>query len=107
MSMRTTIELGSADLLMATQANILPRTFSADAPHVVVTSTSGSMRPTAIAASNPLRFMNSAPSDRSRGSVQQEQFQRSIRRASAESIDFSRATTGMNRDGARSGLAVT
>src|SRR5688572_31169124 len=56
MSMRTTIESGSADLLIATQANILPRTFSAGAPHVVVTSTSGSVRPIAIAASNPLRF---------------------------------------------------
>jgi hypothetical protein len=56
MSMRTTIELGSADLLIAAQANIFPRTFNADAPHVVVTSTSGSVRPIAIAASNPLRF---------------------------------------------------
>src|SRR5262245_28999264 len=54
MSMRTTIEFGSADLLIATQANIFPRTFSVGAPHVVVTSTSGSVRPIAIAASNPV-----------------------------------------------------
>ena len=57
MSMRTTIEFGSADLLIATQANIFPRTFSAGAPHVVVTSTSGNVRPMAIAASNPLRVL--------------------------------------------------
>ena len=56
MSMRTTIELGSADLLIATQANIFPRTFSVGAPHVVVTSTPGSVRPIAITVSNPLRF---------------------------------------------------
>jgi hypothetical protein len=54
--MRTTIEFGSADLLIATHANIFPRTFSAGAPHVVVTSTSGNVRPMAIAASNPLRL---------------------------------------------------
>src|SRR6186997_350769 len=54
--MRTTIEFGSADLLIATQANIFPRTLSVGAPHVVVTSTSGKVRPIAIAASNPLRF---------------------------------------------------
>ena len=49
MSMRTTIEFGSADLLIATHANIFPRAFSASAPHVVVTSTSGNVRPIAIA----------------------------------------------------------
>ncbi len=37
-------------------AKSFPRTFSACAPHVVVTSTSGSYVRIAIAASNPLRF---------------------------------------------------
>ena len=49
-------EFGSACLLIATHANIFPRTFSDGAPHVVVTSTSGKVRPIAIAASNPLRL---------------------------------------------------
>jgi hypothetical protein len=54
--MRMTMESGSADLLIATQANIFPRTFNAGTPHVVVTSTSGRVRPIAIAASNTPRF---------------------------------------------------
>jgi len=36
---------GSADLWDAAQANILPRTFKVGWPHVVVNSTSGSVRP--------------------------------------------------------------
>ncbi len=44
-SIITTSVFGSADLWDAMQANILPRTLSAGWPHVVVTSTSGSVRP--------------------------------------------------------------
>ena len=55
------IDVTAPDLLIATHANILPRTFSADAPQVVVTSTSGSLRPMATAASNPLRFIAKSP----------------------------------------------
>src|SRR5688500_17005699 len=41
----TTSVFGSADLCDAMQTNILPRTFNVGLPHVVGTSTSGSVRP--------------------------------------------------------------
>ena len=44
-SIITTSVSGSADLWEAIHTNILPRTFSVGFPHVVVSSTSGRVRP--------------------------------------------------------------
>src|SRR5215207_8560600 len=52
MSIRTTSVSGSADLCEAMQTNIVPRTFSVGWPHVVVSSTSGRVRPMAATGAN-------------------------------------------------------
>ena len=44
-SIITTSVFGSADLWDAMHTNIFPRTFKVGWPHVVVTSTSGNVRP--------------------------------------------------------------
>lgn len=53
-SILTTKVSGSADLCDAMHTNIFPRTFSVGCPHVVVTSTSGNVRPIASTSVNLL-----------------------------------------------------
>ena len=55
MSIITTSVSGSADLCDAMHTNIVPRTFSVGWPQVVVSSTSGSVRPMAATGANGSR----------------------------------------------------
>jgi len=54
-SIITTSVFGSADVCDAMHTNIFPRTFNAGFPYVVVTSTSGNVRPTDSTVLNVLR----------------------------------------------------